>query len=403
MFRRFTWALGLLLAVAACTSSTSSIDDPTSSSTDDATTTSTSSTDSIVGPGRLVVVDGDGDIVALDPDGSNRTPITDDAGDTAIYSQPIWSLDGASLAWGQVTPDGFAVGIRSVEAGASTTIETPHLPFYMHWAPDNHKIGILHNGSAGLDFAMVDVTEATSTVVDSGSPFYFSWSPDSDRIVTHVGPERFEIVEPDGARERAGSTSSNYLAPQWTPAGIFHVDDGFLVVDQVDGERRQVVEVGVFTTFVVNTQGTQVAVQSTGGTPAISVGLVDVVAVPSEVVVVVDVATGESEVVTQRPALGFFWSPNGESLLLMTPTGEGMQATVWGVGGDKTDYEEFRPSVFLVRDMFPFFPQYAQSLSYWSPDSTAFTYAADDGIWVQQLDSDISNKISDGTWVAWSR
>jgi hypothetical protein len=180
------------------------------------------------------------------------------------------------------------------------------------------------------------------------------------------------------------------------------VDDGFLVVDRFDGERQQVVEVGEFTSFVVNLQGTHVAMQSTGGPPAISVSLVDV-AIPNEVVVVVDVETGESRTITQGAALGFFWSPNGKSLLLMTPTGEGLQATVWESDGSETDYQEFRPSVFLVRDMFPFFPQYAQSMSYWSPDSTAFVFAADDGIWVQGLNSDMPDKISDGSWVAWSR
>ena len=174
------------------------------------------------------------------------------------------------------------------------------------------------------------------------------------------------------------------------------------MVEDDDRERRHVAELGAFSTFVANRQGTHVALQSTGGNPAISVGLVEVAAVPGDVVVVVDVATGEAEVLTQRPALGFFWSPDGESLLVMTPTGEGMQATVWGVTGDKTDYSEFRPSVFLVRDMFPFFPQYAQSMSYWSPGSTAFVYAADDGIWVQDLGGGVPNKVSDGSWVAWS-
>lgn len=408
MFRRVTWLASLLLVITACTASSTEETTPSIESATSSIEDVPPPTEPIIGFGRLVVVDEGGDIVILDPDGSDRMPITDDAGETAIYSQPIWSAVGASVAWGQVTPDGFAVGIRAVDDNESTTVETPHLPFYMHWSPDGKRLGILHNGTEALDFAMVDVPSATSTVVDGGSPFYFSWSPDGERVVTHVGSDRFETVKPDGTSAPAGSTSPGYLAPQWTPAGVFHVDDGFLVVDQVDAERRQIVEVGAFTSFVVNPRGTQVAVQSTGGPPAISVSLVDVAAqpvegIPSEVVVVVDVATGTSEPITERPALGFFWSPNGEALLLMTPSGEGMQATVWGTDGIKTNYEEFRPSVLLVRSMFPFFPQYAQSMSYWSPDSAAFTYAADDGIWVQRLDDDAADKISGGSWVAWSR
>ena len=66
------------------------------------------------------------------------------------------------------------------------------------------------------------------------------------------------------------------------------------------------------------------------------------------------------------------------------------------------DYAEFRPSIVLVREMFPFFPQYAQSLNYWSPDSTAFAYASDEGVFVQHLGEPDAVKVSDGTWVAWS-
>lgn len=401
MFRCVTRAVSLLVVLAACTSST----EGTTTSIESTTTPTESTTTSIATfnePGRLVVVDGGGDVVVIDPDGSNRVAITEDAGDTAIYSQPIWSPDGSSLAWGQATPDGFAVGLYRFDDGAPTKVETPQLPFYLYWSPDSRNIGVLHNGSDGLDFVMVDVPATTTSVVDGGAPFYFSWSPDSGRVVTHVGPDRFETVEPNGSHEQLGSTAPGYLAPQWTPAGIFHVDDGGLVVEGDDGERRHIAELGQFTTFVVNRQGTHVALQSTGGNPAISVGLVEVAAVPGDVVVIVDAATGESEVLTQRPALGFFWSPDGNSLLVMTPTGEGIQATVWELTGDKTDYLEFRPSVFLIRDMFPFFPQYAQSMSYWSPDSTAFVYAADDGIWVQDLGGGAPNKVSDGSWVAWS-
>jgi TolB protein len=60
----------------------------------------------------------------------------------------------------------------------------------------------------------------------------------------------------------------------------------------------------------------------------------------------------------------------------------------------------------MLQDTFPFFPQYAQSISFWSPDSSAFAFAGlvdgDDGIWVQHLDEDAPTMVSDGVWVAWS-
>jgi TolB protein len=60
----------------------------------------------------------------------------------------------------------------------------------------------------------------------------------------------------------------------------------------------------------------------------------------------------------------------------------------------------------MLQDTFPFFPQYAQSVSFWAPDSSAFAYAGavgdEPGIWIQDLEGDAPTKVSDGTWVAWS-
>ena len=384
MIRLSATVVAMCLLVAACTATTT---DP--------------EVDEVQGPGRLVVVDESGDVVVFDPDGENRTALTEDAGEDAIYSQPTWSPDGSSLAWGQLTSDGFALGFQVVEDESAAVIPTAHLPFYLYWSPDSENIGVLHTGSNGLDFEIVDVAEVSASIVDRGSPYYFSWSPDSDQVVTHVGPDRFETITPNGSRERLGTTAAGYLAPQWTPAGIFHIDADGLVVEAVDGDRRTVIDVGEFTVFVANPQGTKVAMQSAGTGDGVTLSLIEVAAVPSDVVAVVDVATGETEVVANEPAIGFFWSPDGESLLVMTPTGEGMKVQVWN-DGSTVDYPEFRPSIFMARDLFPFFPQYAQSMSLWSPDSSAFTYAADDGIYVQELSGAERTRISGGSWVAWS-
>lgn len=393
MFRRATRTV-LLLLVAACT--------PSAITTTTAADATTDSPQQGAEPGRLVVVDDSGNIVVINPDGTNPTMITDDAGETAIYNQPTWSPDGASLAWGQVTPDGFAIGIRAVEDESSTLIPTVQLPFYLYWSPDSQNVGVLRGGSNGVEFEMVDVPGETTSVLDSGSPFYFSWQGDSERVIIHVGPDRFETIEPDGKRDALSTTSSGYLAPQWTPSGIFHVDGGGLVLEDEAGDRREIVEVADFTSFVANREGTHVALQSTGGNPAVSVGLVEAASVPGDRVVVVEVATGQIESVTTDPVLGFFWSPDGESLLMMAPTGRGLRPTVWGVNRGRAEYSEFRPSISLVRDMFPFFPQYAQSLGYWSPDSSAFAYVDDDGVWVQGLETGEPTRVSGGTWVAWS-
>jgi hypothetical protein len=70
-------------------------------------------------------------------------------------------------------------------------------------------------------------------------------------------------------------------------------------------------------------------------------------------------------------------------------------------------YGNFVPPEPVARDLLPFFPQYAQSMSFWSHDSAAFAYPdvvdGTSSIWVQQLDQATPQRVSDGTWVSWSR
>jgi len=398
MAKRALWALVLTAALVSCTENDATPSDPTPGPESDETGAGD--------PGRLVILDTAGDIIVLEPDGSNRQSITDDAGESAVYTQPIWSPDASSIAWGQADESGFAVGIFETGAEETTTVQTSNLPFYVSWSPDNRSLGVLHNGTGGIDFRMIDVEQASSITVDQDAPFYFSWSPHSDGVVIHAGEDRVETIQPDGDRVRLESTDPDYLAPQWTPNGVFHVSNGEVVVENDAGDRLPVAGVSGLTMFVTNPLGTRVALQATGDDSALSVSLVDLPTVPSGSVVVLDVEGGEFEVVTEQLALGFFWSPDGESLLTLTPSGQGVVPTVWNADGTAAEYIGYQPPATMLQDTFPFFPQYAQSVSFWAPDSSAFAYAGEidgeRGIWVQALDSGTPVMVSDGRWVAWS-
>lgn len=403
MARWTFWALGLTLIVAACT------DDPEeggATSVPETTTTEASQPEAI-GPGRLAVVDSSGNIVVMDPDGANRQAVTEDGGGNARYTQPIWSPDATTLAWGQATGEGFAVGISTPGEDAETTIvPTGNLPFYMYWSPDGRNLGVLHNGSTGVAFQMVDPHNGTNSHLDEDAPFYFSWSPESDRVVTHAGVSRAETLSPDGERTQLEPTTGNYLAPQWTPNGVFHVVDEWLVLEDEEGERRQIASLSGLTMFVANPQGSMVALQTTGdGGSAITASTEEFPSVSAETVVVIDVAAGTTESVDSALALGFFWSPDGESLLVLTTSENRVVPVVWTKDG-VAEFTPYQPSLPMLQDTFPFFPQYAQSVRFWAPDSTAFTYAGavdeESGIWVQALDEEAPTRITDGVWVAWS-
>ena len=405
MTRRIALMLALALVVSACVA-----DNSTATTNGVGSTTSTSqSVPGVEEPtGKLVILDGSGNVVIADPAGADRLTLTANAGEAAVYFQPIWSPDSSNVAWGQVDEDGFAVAFQQVDDDEPTIVPLVNLPFYMNWAPDGMSIGSLRNGAAGIEFELVDVLAGTSSVLDAGAPFYFSWSPTADRMITHVGTERFDILTTDGNRANAGTTSADYFAPQWTTKGIFHVDDMALIIEILKDSRERIVEVTGVTAFVANEEGTRVALQSLKASTAISLAQSEIEAVPTNQVVVVDVASGEFEVVNTEPALGFFWSPDGDSLLMFGGLSSGNSgASVWTVGRGVEEYASFLLPEGLVQRMFPFFPQYAQSMTFWSPNSTAFTYPAVDGetsaIWVQDLGSESPERISAGTWVSWSR
>jgi len=399
MTLRAVLPLAFALALAACSGQSA------------VTTTEDSDrpTEPGVGSGELVILDGNGDVVIINPDGTDGRAITADTGDDAVYFQPIWSPDSTHIAWGQIDSGGFGVGYRGVEEDDSTVVPMVDLPFYLYWAFDGESIGALHNGAAGLDLELVDVASGTSTILDSGTPFYFSWNPTGDGMVIHVGPDRFEMITADGDRHLGGSTSADYYVPQWTDNGIVHVDEAALVVQSPEGARQEVVRVNGFTAFVVSPRGTSVAVQSIRTEEAIAFQNVEIETVPSNRLAVVDIETGEFEVVHEAPALAFFWSPNGESLLIFAPAspGDGLVALVWTLGTGMREYGNFVPSEPVARDLLPFFPQYAQSMSFWSPDSAAFAYPSvvngTSSIWVQQLDQTTPQRVSQGSWVSWSR
>ena len=111
--------------------------------------------------------------------------------------------------------------------------------------------------------------------------------------------------------------------------------------------------------------------------------------------------------VGDESVVAFWWSPDGRSLLVLEVAEEGFPMLAWSVweDGSMTGPTEFEPDPTFVRDLLPFFDQYAQSMSLWAPDGTAFAFPGrigdEAGIWVHPVDG-TPELIEEGTWVAWS-
>ena len=410
MLRRLFVLSAGLVVIAACTVDGDS--DPSPVGTTPVATTEVSSEPTAVSelPGRLVVLDTDGNIVTIEPDGSDPLAVTDDAGESARYSQPSWSPQSDRIAWAEIATTGFGVGLSDPDGEDRTTIPMSAPPFYMYWSPDGQGMGVLHNGPQGaIEFELIDVDTLTSSIVASGTPFYFSWSPDSDRVVIHVGGDTFDTIDLEGVTTDLGATGGAYQSPHWTRSGIFHLGVNGLEVRDPSGEAQILATAPGSIALVANQQGTRVAVRSfvpddQGG---ISAALSETPALPSNAVVVVDVASGEVSEVISSPSIGFFWSPDGEALLVLEPTGGAAEASVlvWQDGKTRS-LSTIVPQTSFVTEVLQFFDQYSQSLQLWSPDSSAVVLVGivdgEEGIWVQGVETGAPVKVFDGGWAAWS-
>lgn len=172
-----------------------------------------------------------------------------------------------------------------------------------------------------------------------------------------------------------------------------------LVVHEVEAETgRPLVPFDGLLTFVVSPDGDRIAFQvlEEGGALPLSV---------------IDVGTSETVEISGAPTVAYFWSPDGERLLYMDPDPvQGQLWFRWGVWDGTSSFltPRFAPSPLIAGEYLPFFQRYAQSMSLWSPDGSAFAYPGtsqdgEEGIWIQSARPDRAPVlVADGNFVAWS-
>lgn len=422
------WIAALVLVAAACTGG----DDPTPLSEEfssfppesmpttgtsvapqDTTTTTIAASTGTTAPapdpdGRLVVLDESGNVATVDPDGSDPLVVAEAARDGAAFFQPIWAPGSGRIAWGEASPEGFGLTTADADGEDRTSAAMPAPPFYLYWSPDGRHVAALHNATNGIDLKVVAVEDGEPTYAGTGTPFYISWNPDAAGLVAHIGADRLTTIATTGESRDIGPTASGYQSPQWLSAGIIHVREETIEMATVEGESTTLAHVPGPVSFVANPQGTLLAVQAFGpDDPSLTVALQDVPEIRANEVVVIDLRTGEAATVLEDLALAFFWSPDGEKLLILGSSVEPrhIDALVWD-GAEAKTVASYEPHGSFVRDVMPFFAQYAQSYQPWSPDSSAFAFAGSidgrAGIWVQAATGGEARHVTDGTWVSWS-
>lgn len=369
---------------------------------------------------RLLIQDIDGNLFTTRPDGSERVALTTDASSQHQYLQPTWSPTGNKIAWAELdTRSGelkSALMVSQFNGVVRNHFDMPFAPFYMQWSPDESRLAYLSNwlnldqSTATIALRLVDFSSVTNTIstLAEGEPLYLAWSPDSDRILIHIDNDRLEFWDTAGQGAPLSQTFAAFPTPQWSKDGsqlLYAVgEQGAQKLILADAKGTQLQEITDFDetiSFSLSPDDKQIAY-------AVTPASVNIAAFGP--LYVVDVASNQTREIADKPVMAFFWSPDGSKLAYLVTDDSGPQLRLrWYVWDGKVNnaYAAMVPSELFMGAYIQFFDQYSRSMNIWSPDSTAFAYAAVDdelgsNIWVQHLDAEEPVNVSPGVYVAWS-
>ena len=358
---------------------------------------------------QIAVVSAGGGIVVMNADGTNAITISEEANGQAL--EPSWSPDGRRLAWTELTLGVLATSslITANTDGTNVVRTRTDFPsFYTAWDPTSTRVAFLGEDNLGLSIGIAEVGNGAgrATMLRQASPLYFSWGPQGESVAARID-NSLAILGIGGEAEVISDALGTFQAPTWTRDGqtLLHsetTDSGsdLLVLTDVSGKVvTEIVAYSGLAWFVIDPTGQRLALQ---------------VADPDTLeasVEVIDLATGESMTAAPRGAAAFFWSPSGERLLMLgAVTVEGEELLIWEVWQDgdivaRTD--PFNMSRLLLGSYIPVFDLYAQTHSFWSPDSNSFTWSAEEegaptGVFVHDIGTGTTTRIADGLAAIWS-
>jgi len=439
----------------------------------------------------LLAVEDNGRMQILEPSGSAALPALGDFG--TRNGQATWSGVGDRLAWIRITTRGSELVVLSLDTGAVQGTPLGAVPaFYLQWDAADTMVAYLRNSARGegIEMGVIEPGKPPQPI-NEAAPYYFAWSPGLDssdpvpssRLAVHINGlllAAMLAVPPDY------SSSEPIAVDVAAPTGLFTtpawLDDTTLLAVSLDGLSRFDITTGKAELLVDEPGAYQFTVSPDRSRVAYVVDAFDDEPVQSRVLaprrapvkpndgaptlqpvqasdpdkpalesdepdpgsaqeegteiqgggrglMVLDLATGETELVTAHSPMAWEWSPNSQRLAWLHPntlSEDGEQEIApggaesgelrwwfWEAGeGGTVSSLPFRPSETVARQHLPFFEQYAESRSRWSPDNNGFAFAGTiggvpagpvNGIWVQLVDADVHPVlISEGDAVTWS-
>lgn len=151
--------------------------------------------------------DGNSEIYAADPDGTNLARLTNTP---AQERQPSWSPDGTKLV---ASRDGMLVTISSDGSGTSSLGVPGYNP---SWSPDGRTIAF-DNGN-GI-YLLTPATGAVSRLTSEGDPAVDpAWSPEGSELAYTSQGHGVTLIRLDGSNRRVVGTPDTHH-PVWSPDG----------------------------------------------------------------------------------------------------------------------------------------------------------------------------------------
>jgi len=360
--------------------------------------------------GLITYIGTDWNIYSADQAGKNITAYTDDAliptnatDPFRYYAYPAWSPDGNSLGFvgvsGQGTKSSADVYIAPVEEKAKKVFssDTEH-PFYLSWSPDNTNLGFLTatSNSQSMILQTVSSDSEDRTILDTGSPYYWSWAPDGKSMVVHTGsaqssvPEHLAFLSMGSSVTEDGIDSApvSFQAPAWSPDGqhilmtrLNDQEQNEIIVTNGAGEFEKAIDIFDLNTAFAWSHHSDMVAYIKGKQP-IAAGVLG----PLQVV---DVETKEVLFKEEQDVITFFWSPDDRKLAYFIPgLSSGSESSNEQSDPNSSAQQQLLLSLrmldvdtgeskelftFPPTDQFaailPYFDQYHQSATIWSPDN----------------------------------
>jgi TolB protein len=368
------------------------------------------------GINRIAVIDPNGQLVTIAPDGADRRELTDQE---RVFQFPAWSPDNTVIAViGSTEHEAGVVLVR--EQGlffgpASRRIYTSHTqpPVYLSWAPDGATITMLavhptHRLGIYLLSPETDEQRQTRDPIIGGQPCFWDWQKDGRGLLVHtdLGRQEARLTSVRWKTIASSTVKPIDVTPGHFQSPGFSTDGHYIAYAQLDaaGQSQLVASTREKKYVLAEYDG----IAALGWSPAgNALAFIHAVAAAQHFYGPLRIWNAEHqtiELLNEGPVLAFFWSPTGRHIayltadasgdisiadtpgyltngrftgswpLLKTPQTQQLELNLSVVevsSGHTRMLVRFEPHALFVNQFLPFFDQYAKSHPIWSPDGDA--------------------------------